>query len=169
MYCQDQFYTNKTKHFCILQWTARCAGASSLNMAAKVCFEEVLLSAMDFVEEEDTFYYDCECGDRFLIGLDELLDGEDIADCPSCSLLLRVTDVDVRAVVPAAILPALRPSSPPASAATHTRTLRSRADHTPGKVPVPARVRKRVPEQPRREYSAFAPDDGSGVFLTPVP
>ena len=63
---------------------------------ARVCFEDVLLSAMDFVEEEDTFYYDCECGDRFLIGLDELLDGEDIADCPSCSLLLRVTHVDVR-------------------------------------------------------------------------
>ena len=33
----------------------------------------------------------CPCGDLFAISVDDLLDGEDLADCPSCSLLLRVT------------------------------------------------------------------------------
>ena len=35
------------------------------------------------------------CGDKFFITLDDLLSGEDIARCPSCSLLLRVIAADL--------------------------------------------------------------------------
>lgn len=37
-----------------------------------------------------TYHYPCPCGDRFEIGLEDLRDGEEIAVCPSCSLMIRV-------------------------------------------------------------------------------
>lgn len=46
----------------------------------------------DFVYDGNTglFQYPCPCGDKFAILLDDLRDGEDIAVCPSCSLMVRV-------------------------------------------------------------------------------
>lgn len=41
------------------------------------------------------YHYPCPCGDRFEIGIEDLRDGEEIAVCPSCSLMIRVIfDVD---------------------------------------------------------------------------
>jgi diphthamide biosynthesis protein 3 len=37
-----------------------------------------------------TYTYPCPCGDRFQITIDDLRDGEEIAVCPSCSLMIRV-------------------------------------------------------------------------------
>lgn len=43
----------------------------------------------------ETYTYPCPCGDRFQISIDDLRDGEEIAVCPSCSLMIRVIfDVD---------------------------------------------------------------------------
>ncbi|CAE7662102.1 hypothetical protein FNF27_06258 [Cafeteria roenbergensis] len=53
-------------------------------------YDDVELADFDFDEAARTFYYPCPCGDRFFITLDELLDGEDTASCPSCSLRIRV-------------------------------------------------------------------------------
>jgi diphthamide biosynthesis protein 3 len=52
----------------------------------------------DEIEIEDCFYdatlqiyhHPCPCGDRFEISLYDMRDGEDIARCPSCSLMIRV-------------------------------------------------------------------------------
>jgi len=53
-------------------------------------YDEVEIEDMDFDPETQTFYYPCPCGDKFQISLKELKDGEDLATCPSCSLILRV-------------------------------------------------------------------------------
>ncbi|KAI8997146.1 diphthamide biosynthesis protein Dph3 [Pilobolus umbonatus] len=53
-------------------------------------YDEVEIEDMDFNEEEQLYTYPCPCGDRFEIYVDDLRDGEDIARCPSCSLMLRV-------------------------------------------------------------------------------
>ncbi|KAI9306382.1 CSL zinc finger-domain-containing protein, partial [Cunninghamella echinulata] len=45
---------------------------------------------MEFDEDEQVYTYPCPCGDKFEIFLDDLKDGEDIARCPSCSLIIRV-------------------------------------------------------------------------------
>lgn len=37
-----------------------------------------------------TYTYPCPCGDSFQIAIDDLRDGEEIAVCPSCSLMIRV-------------------------------------------------------------------------------
>ena len=36
------------------------------------------------------YHYPCPCGDRFEISKSQLRDGEEIAICPSCSLIVRV-------------------------------------------------------------------------------
>ena len=57
-------------------------------------YEDVEISDMDFAVETETFTYPCPCGDLFTITLDELLDGKEIAPCPSCSLLIKVVPTD---------------------------------------------------------------------------
>ncbi|OLY82117.1 Diphthamide biosynthesis protein 3 [Smittium mucronatum] len=53
-------------------------------------YDTVEIEDMEFDEDLGLYKYPCPCGDVFQITLDELYDGEDIAKCPSCSLLLRV-------------------------------------------------------------------------------
>jgi diphthamide biosynthesis protein 3 len=53
-------------------------------------YDEVRISAMEFVEEEAMYYFTCPCGDLFEISQADLDAGERIARCPSCSLTLRV-------------------------------------------------------------------------------
>ncbi|CAG8569843.1 10635_t:CDS:2 [Paraglomus brasilianum] len=53
-------------------------------------YDEVEIEDFEFDEDNQTYHYPCPCGDRFEITLDELADGEDIARCPSCSLMVRV-------------------------------------------------------------------------------
>ncbi|KAF2624107.1 zf-CSL-domain-containing protein [Macroventuria anomochaeta] len=56
------------------------------------------LNLYDEVEIEDCFYdetlqiyhHPCPCGDRFEISIYDMRDGEDIARCPSCSLMIRI-------------------------------------------------------------------------------
>lgn len=53
-------------------------------------YDEIEIEDMDYDEDADEYTYPCPCGDKFRITKDELLDGEDIARCPSCSLLIKV-------------------------------------------------------------------------------
>lgn len=57
------------------------------------------LEIEDFVwdEEAKVYHYPCPCGDRFEISKAQLRDGEEIATCPSCSLIVRVIYDYVRA------------------------------------------------------------------------
>ena len=45
---------------------------------------------MEWSEELGAFTHQCPCGDLFQITLAELAAGEELARCPSCSLLVRV-------------------------------------------------------------------------------
>ncbi len=79
---------------------------------AESVYDQVEIEDMEYVKDSNKFYYPCPCGDRFEISVvlicidstaysdvkmccvqDELLDGEDIARCPSCSLILRVVSL----------------------------------------------------------------------------
>ncbi|KAG1171520.1 hypothetical protein G6F70_002259 [Rhizopus microsporus] len=51
---------------------------------------DIEIEDMDFNEDEGIYTYPCPCGDKFEISVDDLRDGEDIARCPSCSLIIRV-------------------------------------------------------------------------------
>ncbi|KAJ2782118.1 Diphthamide biosynthesis protein 3 [Coemansia interrupta] len=53
-------------------------------------YDEIELEDMDFDSEENKYTYPCPCGDKFEITLDELKDGDDVARCPSCSLIIKV-------------------------------------------------------------------------------
>lgn len=54
-------------------------------------YDEVEIEDFEYVEEEDTYYYPCPCGDLFRISGEQIKEGNDlIARCPSCSLVIRV-------------------------------------------------------------------------------
>ena len=53
-------------------------------------YDEVEIEDMDYDEELEMYFYPCPCGDRFQISKEDLEDGERVADCPSCSLLIKV-------------------------------------------------------------------------------
>jgi diphthamide biosynthesis protein 3 len=77
------------------------------SCACKSCFASLSMGYYDEIEIEDmewdpvkkVFHYPCPCGDRFEISRPQLANYEDIAACPSCSLIIRVIYDPVRNIV----------------------------------------------------------------------
>ncbi|XP_066522074.1 DPH3 homolog isoform X1 [Hoplias malabaricus] len=66
-----------------------------------VFHDEVEIEDFEYDEETETYYFPCPCGDRFAITkarvhvgngavLEDLENGEEVATCPSCSLIVKV-------------------------------------------------------------------------------
>ncbi|KAF7416329.1 Diphthamide biosynthesis protein 3 [Pleurotus ostreatus] len=53
-------------------------------------YDEIEIEDMVWDPEKGVYHYPCPCGDRFEISRRQLADCEDIATCPSCSLIIRV-------------------------------------------------------------------------------
>ena len=53
-------------------------------------YDEIEIEDMSFDDAMGLYTFPCPCGDRFEIFLEDLRDGEDVAVCPSCSLMIRV-------------------------------------------------------------------------------
>merc|ERR1712072_1132403 len=60
------------------------------NHKMSVFHDEVEIEDFSYDEDVEVYYYPCPCGDRFEITRDMLCDGEDVATCPSCSLIIKV-------------------------------------------------------------------------------
>jgi diphthamide biosynthesis protein 3 len=59
-------------------------------------YDEIEIEDMVWDEEKGVFHYPCPCGDRFEISRKQLANYEDIATCPSCSLIIRIIFDPVR-------------------------------------------------------------------------
>lgn len=57
---------------------------------AENIYDQIEIEDMTFDAAMQIYTYPCPCGDRFEIALEDLRDGEDIAVCPSCSLMIQV-------------------------------------------------------------------------------
>ncbi|CAO2623421.1 Diphthamide biosynthesis protein 3 [Lemmus lemmus] len=55
-----------------------------------VFHDEVEIEDFQYSEDSETYFYPCPCGDNFSIIKEELESGEDVAMCPSCSLIIKV-------------------------------------------------------------------------------
>lgn len=53
-------------------------------------YDEIEIEDMTYDVTLQIYHYPCPCGDRFEIGIADLRDGEDVAVCPSCSLMIKV-------------------------------------------------------------------------------
>jgi len=53
-------------------------------------YDEIEIEDMTFDSTLQIYHYPCPCGDRFEICIADLRDGEDVAICPSCSLMIKV-------------------------------------------------------------------------------
>ncbi|XP_037672400.1 DPH3 homolog isoform X1 [Choloepus didactylus] len=52
--------------------------------------DEVGIQDFQYDEDLETYFYPCLCGDNFAITKEDLENGEDVATCPSCSLIIKV-------------------------------------------------------------------------------
>ncbi|KAF6737185.1 DPH3-like [Oryzias melastigma] len=55
-----------------------------------VFHDEVELEDFEYDEDTCAYYFPCPCGDRFVITEEDLENGEEVATCPSCSLIVKV-------------------------------------------------------------------------------
>ncbi|KAF4080036.1 hypothetical protein AMELA_G00165810 [Ameiurus melas] len=55
-----------------------------------VFHDEVEIEDFEYDAETETYYFPCPCGDRFAITKEDLENGEEVATCPSCSLIVKV-------------------------------------------------------------------------------
>lgn len=53
-------------------------------------YDEIEIEDLHFEADSLSFWYDCPCGDKFRISLDQLKEGYDIAECPSCTLQIKI-------------------------------------------------------------------------------
>lgn len=53
-------------------------------------YDEIEIEDMAWDEGKRVYHYPCPCGDRFEVSRKQLANCEDIATCPSCSLIIRV-------------------------------------------------------------------------------
>lgn len=53
-------------------------------------YDEIEIEDMEWEEANKSFWYDCPCGDKFRITLQDLKQGQDIAECPSCTLQIKI-------------------------------------------------------------------------------
>ncbi|BFZ57264.1 Diphthamide biosynthesis protein 3 [Savitreella phatthalungensis] len=53
-------------------------------------YDEIEIEDMTFDKENGLYHYPCPCGDRFEITIAQLAGGDDVARCPSCSLIILV-------------------------------------------------------------------------------
>ena len=65
----------------------RCTAASSEMVNY---YDELEIEDFAWDPVAKLYHYPCPCGDRFEISKSQLRDGEEIAICPSCSLIVRV-------------------------------------------------------------------------------
>lgn len=53
-------------------------------------YDEIEIEDMVYDPALQIYHYPCPCGDRFEIGIADLRDREEVAVCPSCSLMIKV-------------------------------------------------------------------------------
>lgn len=53
-------------------------------------YDQIEIEDLTFDESTQMFSYPCPCGDKFQIYIDDMLYGDNIAVCPSCSLMIEV-------------------------------------------------------------------------------
>ncbi|ESL06878.1 hypothetical protein TRSC58_05440 [Trypanosoma rangeli SC58] len=72
-------------------------GRGALGMMDAFHYEEVALSEVHL--EGEMLRYPCPCGDLFELSLEDFAAGADVAQCPTCSLTLRIicTEAERRA------------------------------------------------------------------------
>lgn len=59
-------------------------------MTRESFYDEIDIEDFVWDAKLSLYHYPCPCGDRFEITKSQLRDGDEVARCPSCSLIIRV-------------------------------------------------------------------------------
>ena len=57
---------------------------------SNIYYDEVEIEDMQYNPTKQIWTYPCPCGDQFILTIDQFNDGEEIAKCPSCSLIIKI-------------------------------------------------------------------------------
>lgn len=71
---------------CIIRFT----NTRQLDIMSENIYDQIEIEDFTFDPDTQLFTYPCPCGDRFQISIYDLEDGENIAVCPSCSLMCEI-------------------------------------------------------------------------------
>lgn len=66
------------------------AASASMSAEDQDMYDEIEIEDMTYDSTRQIYHYPCPCGDQFEIAVAALRDGEDVAVCPGCSLMIRV-------------------------------------------------------------------------------
>ncbi|XP_006883329.1 PREDICTED: DPH3 homolog [Elephantulus edwardii] len=58
--------------------------------AVAVFHDEVEIEDFQYDEDSESYFYPCPCGDNFWITKEDLENVDEVATCPSCSLVTKV-------------------------------------------------------------------------------
>lgn len=53
-------------------------------------YDQIEIDEFEYNEEDETYTYPCPCGDLFVITKTDMENGEEIATCEGCSLIVKV-------------------------------------------------------------------------------
>jgi diphthamide biosynthesis protein 3 len=70
------------------------------NASMENLYDEIEIEDCFYDETLQIYHHPCPCGDRFEISMADMRDGEDIARCPSCSLMIRIIFDEVCSATP---------------------------------------------------------------------
>uniref|UniRef100_A0A8C9PUK5 Diphthamide biosynthesis protein 3 n=1 Tax=Spermophilus dauricus TaxID=99837 RepID=A0A8C9PUK5_SPEDA len=51
---------------------------------------QVEIESFQYDEDSKTYFYPCPCGNNFSITKEDMENGQDVATCSSCSLIIKV-------------------------------------------------------------------------------
>ena len=94
-----RYYTHGTNS--IFTFSTNIPVSPNQNKSTKMAdniYDEIEIEDMTFDSTLQIYHYPCPCGDRFEIGIADLREGEEIAVCPSCSLMIKVIFDAVRPI-----------------------------------------------------------------------
>ena len=90
----------RLNHIYVITHTLPCKNTKKLQKKKReemgAYYDEIEIEDMVWDDEKRVYHYPCPCGDRFEISKRQLAECEDIATCPSCSLIIRVIYDPVR-------------------------------------------------------------------------
>lgn len=61
-----------------------------MSTETETIYDQIEIEDFTFDRDLQVFRYPCPCGDRFEISIYDMQEGENIAVCPSCSLMCEI-------------------------------------------------------------------------------
>jgi diphthamide biosynthesis protein 3 len=70
--------------------TAVAAGSAVVPLTAHAHYDKIALVEVEYDAEQQLLHFPCPCGDIFELKLAAFAGGDNVAECPTCSLTIAI-------------------------------------------------------------------------------